>query len=234
MTGDASRSIPHDRSGDAAAYVLGALDAHELDEFRAHLEGCVACRQEVAELQRTVDVLPMAAPQISAPRSLRRRVIRTVRAEQAGARTDRSRLRHVPRVFVGRSGLALGTALAATVIALGAVVISGSGSPRTRVITASVIGSSGHAQLRVSGSEARLVVQDISPPPAGQIYEVWLKRAHGSPMPTRALFGVTARGDGDVDVPGSLTGIQEVMVTREPAGGSQKPTHSPVIVAQLS
>ena len=37
----------------------------------------------------------------------------------------------------------------------------------------------------------------------------------------------------DVDVPGNLHGVTHVMVTREPAGGTQKPTHPPVIRAYL-
>jgi hypothetical protein len=59
-------------------------------------------------------------------------------------------------------------------------------------------------------------------------------RGTTAPAPTSALFGVTASGDGDVDVPGNLKGITEVLVTPEPAGGSQTPTHAPVIRAVLS
>lgn len=238
MIGEDQTSRPHDRGDDAAAYVLGALDASELQEFRAHLETCVACRADVSALQRTADVLPLAAPQISAPKSLRRRVLRSIRTGLAPTRAaERPRLRagYARNSFLSRPGLALGAAAAAAVIAFGAVeVFSGSSSPSTRVIQASVIGSPGHAQLRVAGGEARLVVHQLSAPPAGQIYEVWLKRPGGPPMPTHALFGVTSKGDGDVDVPGSLRGVQQVLVTREPAGGSPRPTHSPVIVAQLS
>jgi anti-sigma factor RsiW len=238
MIADDQTTHPHDRGDDAAAYVLGALDASELQEFRAHLETCVACREAVSALQRTADVLPLAAPQLPAPKSLRRRVLRSIRTDPASsAAAERPRLRSgfARSSFLRRPGLALGGAVAAAVIAFGAVeIFSGSSSPSTRVIQASVIGSPGHAQLRVAGGEARLVVQRLNPPPAGQIYEVWLKRPGGPPMPTHALFGVTSNGDGDVDVPGSLSGVQQVLVTREPAGGSLRPTHSPVIVAQLS
>jgi hypothetical protein len=79
-----------------------------------------------------------------------------------------------------------------------------------------------------------LVVHHFSPPPAGQIYEVWLKHANRAPSPTSALFSVTAKGDGDIDVPGNLHGVAQVMVTAEPAGGSRVPTHPAVILANLS
>jgi anti-sigma-K factor RskA len=237
MTGEDMRTSSHDRRDDAAAYVLGALDASELDEFRAHLESCVACRDEVNALQLTVDVLPLAALQVAAPKSLRRRVLRAASAEQASAQAadpPRRRPASLRTWFGGRPGLALAGAAATVLIAFGAVEISGSGGTGTRVIQASVIGSTGQARLTVSGGQAQLVVHHIASPPAGEIYEVWLERAGGRLMPTKALFGVTSAGDGDVGVPGSLSGVQQVLVTREPAGGSTRPTHSPVIVARLT
>ncbi len=51
---------------------------------------------------------------------------------------------------------------------------------------------------------------------------------------TDALFEVTARGSRTVDIPGSLHGVEQVLVTPEPRGGSLVPTHPPVIVAQLA
>jgi anti-sigma factor RsiW len=237
MSGEDQRTRAHDRGGDVAAYVLCALDPAELDDFRTHLESCVVCSDELAEFQRTVDVLPMAAPQHVAPKSLRRRVMRALRAERASmAEAERRQRRWTPDrlAFLGRPGLAMGGLAAAVVIAFGAVEVFSGSSSSTRVVEASVIGSPGRAQLRVSNGQAQLVVHHIASPPAGEIYEVWLKRRNGDLTPAGALFGVTSAGDGDAGVPGNLTGVQQVLVTREPAGGSTKPTHSPVIVAQLS
>jgi hypothetical protein len=87
--------------------------------------------------------------------------------------------------------------------------------------------------VRLSDGSAELVVRNFAPPPAGDIYEVWLQRPGHAPSPTRALFSVTTGGAGDVGVPGDLHGVQRVLVTPEPAGGSLVPTHAPVIVAQL-
>ena len=124
-------------------------------------------------------------------------------------------------------------ALAATAAIVGGVELSSSGSS-ARVIQANVIGSSGQAQLRLSGNSAELVVRDFPSPPAGKIYEVWLRRAASPLSPTSALFSVTSSGAGDVVVPGDLHGVSEVLVTPEPAGGSEAPTHPPVIVARLT
>jgi anti-sigma-K factor RskA len=238
MSDEDQGSSTHDRGGDVAAYVLGALDPAELAEFRAHLESCVVCADELADLQRIADVLPMAAPQHTAPRSLRHRVMRSVRADRAGVEAPAGRRRQQTASslsFLGRPGLAFGALAAAVVIAFGAFeIFSASGTTSTRVIAASVIDSPGQAQLRLAGGQAQLVVRRIKSPPAGEIYEVWVKRPNRRLMPTSALFGVTSAGNGDVDVPGNLSGVQQVLVTPEPAGGSTTPTHSPVIVAQLS
>ena len=76
----------------------------------------------------------------------------------------------------------------------------------------------------------QLIVAHMTQPPAGRIYEVWLQRPGQAPQPTTALFGVTHSGSADVVVPGTLKGVQRVLVTDEPLGGSLKPTRTPVIV----
>ena len=63
-----------DCGADAAAYALGALEPHETEEFRAHLEQCAVCRDEVGTFASVVEVLPLAAPPQRVPRSLKRRV----------------------------------------------------------------------------------------------------------------------------------------------------------------
>src|SRR5439155_16719061 len=97
--GDMSTRDPHGEQGDcgrdAGAYVLGCLEASELEDFRRHLAGCVVCRDEVAALQLVVELLPMAAPQLAVPRALRRRVLAEVRAarrEESPGQARRSRL----------------------------------------------------------------------------------------------------------------------------------------------
>ena len=68
----------------------------------------------------------------------------------------------------------------------------------------------------------------------GRIYEVWLSHGPNDAQPTNALFSVTEHGQRLVDVPNSLHGVKEVMVTSEPAGGSQHPTTAPLIRVALN
>jgi anti-sigma-K factor RskA len=219
---------------DVAAYALGALEPIEAQRFAEHLHTCAVCRDELAEFERAIAVLPMDVPEHRAPRRMRRRVMSAVRAEprhQPRPQPRRGRIWFLPP----RPALALGgAAVVAVAVVLGALSFGGSGQPRTRVFNAQVIGSRGTARITVGGGHAELVVRDFAPPPAGEIYEVWLARPHRPPAPTSALFSVTAHGNGDINVPGSLHGVTQVMVTVEPAGGSQVPTHPPVIRASLT
>ncbi|MBV8942556.1 MAG: anti-sigma factor [Solirubrobacterales bacterium] len=223
----------HDRGDDAAAYVLGALEPAEAEQFRAHLDQCPVCRDEVAALERTAGALPMAAPQHPVPKPLRRRVVREVRADARGRRAASQLVRPRPSIGRARGALLIGGAAAAIALAvLGGIQLSSSST--SRVIRAQVSGISGSALLRVSGGRGELVVRDLSSPPPGKIYEVWLKRATGAPLPTQVLFSVTRTGGGYVGLPGDLNRFREVLVTPEPAGGSLVPTHTPVIVVRLS
>jgi hypothetical protein len=51
----------------AAAFALGALEADEVDFVNAHVRGCAACEQALADAQRTVSMLPFLVPQQAPP-----------------------------------------------------------------------------------------------------------------------------------------------------------------------
>jgi anti-sigma factor RsiW len=210
-----------DCGGDAAAYVLGALEPDEAEEFRRHMESCVVCRDEVFSLQHVADALPMAAPQYPAPRRLRHRVLSAVHAEAASPAR--------PRAWLPRPALAAGLAAVLALATVGGIELASRGGPGTRIIAASL----GAAHLRLSGTHAELVVDHLAAPAPGHIYEVWLQRAGQPPAPTEALFSVTAGGAAEVGVPGNLRGVTAVLVTQERNGGSRVPTTAPVIVAHL-
>jgi anti-sigma-K factor RskA len=222
----------HDNGGDAAAYVLGALEADELQAFRAHLATCATCRHEVAALEQAVDALPLAATQYEAPKQLRRRVLADVRAEPR--QPEASRRRRSPRFRVPRPVVAVGVAGVLALAVVGVVELASGGSNGVRVISAHTMLASASAQIRLGDGRSELVVRNMPPPPAGHIYQVWLKRGSRPPSPTDALFSVSSTGAGTVGIPGSLKGVSEVLVTPERAGGSVVPSHAPVIVAALT
>jgi hypothetical protein len=227
-------SVGRECGDDVAAFALGALDPVEAETFRSHLQSCTICRDELAAFESVVNILPMSSPAQRASPELRRRVLRAIADEPTrAAAPDRAAARRPARWRMPRPALGFAAALAIAVAAVVGVDLAGSGGSTARVIHAQVTGQ-GAAELKLAGGHAELVVHDFSEPPAGQIYEVWLQRGNRSPSPTTALFSVNHAGAADVDVPGNLHGVSRVMVTPEPAGGSQVPTHPAVISALLT
>jgi anti-sigma-K factor RskA len=236
-----SRDDDHRRScgADVAAYALGALEPAEADAFRRHLESCSVCAHELASFRQVVDELPLSAPRYPAPPELRRRVLaaaarepRLDRSPRSSGRDRRARWAPIslPR-FRDRAIVVVGAVAALIAVAVVTLVLTSGSRSSERIITAHVTGP-GRATLRVAHDHGELIVHGLAAPPRGKIYEVWLQRGRRA-LPTSALFGVTANGNGDVAVPGDLSGVSRVMVTPEPLGGSRVPTHAPVIVATL-
>jgi anti-sigma-K factor RskA len=226
--------------GQAAPYVLSALEHDEAERYLKHLHNCSVCSAEVSRLQPIADSLATNVPRVSASPELHERVMASVRAEAellhaAGASADRPwsvrphwRLR---RAQLLTAVVALGIGLL-----IGALVFNTeSQAPVTRVTSAQLasVPPGARAFLRQVGGRAELVVTGLSQPPRGKIYEIWLAGAGTAPRSTDALFGVTHGGSAAVDVPGSLIGVRQVLVTAEPLGGSLHPTSTPILVAKL-
>lgn len=224
------------------AYLLGALEDHERVGFEAHLAGCPECQREVEQLRVAADALPTAAEPVAPPPELKDRIMSVVRAEAellqaAGARADapaaapaaseRRRwwsLRPMGAVAVATAALAIG-------VAVGAVVRDADNGPRVRTLQAQVDHGGASARLEVKGSEAELVAEGLPHPGADRVYQVWLKRPGRDPEPTDALFTTGRDGSASVEVPGNLEGVEAVLVTREPEGGSETPSEAPFITA---
>lgn len=224
---------------DVAAYALGSLDEAERRSFERHLATCAICGDELLTFDQVIVALAESIPHEQVPPALRRRVLDVVHQDAASSvppelQRSRSLRRRAPSKPFKRPALALCALLIAAVAVAGILGSRSSPGRRTQVIQAQVIGSSGSAQVRRASGHAELVVRHLAPPPSGEIYEVWLNRAGHRAHPTRALFNVTDAGDADVDVPGDLRRIDQIMVTPEPAGGTQIPTHPAVITAQLT
>jgi len=230
-----------------ASYVLGALPEDEHERFATHLATCDDCQSGVAELQVAADALPLAAAQLVPPPDLKDRIMAVVRSEahlQSAAETRGDEPAPAPRrPWWRRPFLAVrplpAAAAAAVLIALGVVggvLLSGGESTRTvqgKVEIASA--PNARASLQLSNDATKLSVRNMPPPPSGKVYQVWLKRPAQDPTPTTALFRVDSRGSADVEVQrGKLKGVEQVLVTAEPDGGSMKPTSNPVIAVSTA
>jgi hypothetical protein len=97
------------------------------------------------------------------------------------------------------------------------------------VATTEAPGADVRLEIRDDGS--KLVAENMPAPPSGRIYQVWLKRPGRDPEPTSVLWSTRGDGSAEVAVPGSLEGVEAVLVTHEPPGGSDEPSGPPVISA---
>ncbi len=221
---------------DAGAYVLGALTEQEHADFVAHLRTCEACRREIAELEVAADALALAAPQLAPPAELRERIMTVVRAEAEPAPAPARR----PwwRRPLATLGPLPATALACVLLALGVgagILLTRGNEATTTPAKVTLAGApNATAELVRDDDGTRLRVRRFPSPGANRVYEVWLQHGMATPVPAGTLFRPGADGTAEVRVGGDLEGIANVLVSREPRGGSPAPTSAPVVVASVA
>ena len=76
----------------------------------------------------------------------------------------------------------------------------------------------GTASLAVTANHGDISLHHVDAAPHGEIYEVWLKRGKSVTPAKARLFTVNDDGNASVKVNGSLSGVNEVLITAEPAG----------------
>jgi anti-sigma-K factor RskA len=228
----------HDAMRDAAgAWVLGALDEEETWSFRAHLEVCAACRDEVERLRVAADALPVTAPPVEPPPELKQRLMAIVEAEARDARKPAAQPRREGAMRGWLRGLTARPAFAAAAAALlllvggglGVALSGGGEDSQTVALTVDSTKLRGaSAELVRSGDATQVRVRDMPQPPRGRVYQVWIKKPGSAPAPD-AVFTVDREGRGAVGVIGDVEGAEAVLVTDEPQGGSQVPSRQPVV-----
>lgn len=192
MTSDACR----DWRGSLASAALGRLEPVEEIALRAHLDGCPACRLELAELESVTLVLPtadlshVARGAVEPAGTLGDRVIESVARERESRRTQRFR----------RVGAALLAAAAVIAIVVGVVAMtvgrdSNGDNPRhVRVeFTASGEGSaSAMLTARAEGTEVDLKASGLD---EGEWYWLWTTGADDKRIPAGTFRGTHGRSE---------------------------------------
>ncbi len=224
-----------------AAYLLDALDAGERAAFETHLADCDRCRAELRWLQPAVDVLPASVEQLEPPAELRNRILGAIEAEVGSAPTRRDR-RTARKPFWSRitsraalTGLAAVVALAVG-IAGGYALRSDSDSPEavaTTTIPVEPTAPSFRATANIVHHNDTYTL-DISHIPdlrPGDVYQVWMR--NGDQLEPSILFVPSRDGTAKIVLPTQTGAADEMLVTREPTGGSQEPTSTPLVSATL-
>jgi anti-sigma-K factor RskA len=221
-------------SEDLAAYMLGALEPERVAEFERHAEECERCRSEMRWLNAAVEALPEAVQRRDPPRQLREQLMAEVRADARAAGTRREPAAGLRGRFarLGRQGSGsfawkplAGLAAVVLIVAVFAGYEVGSGGGGDGGTSRTVV-ATGTAKVVSEDGSGEIHLSDVRPLPKNRVLEAWVRR-DGEVEPVKALFVPDRAGDASTTL-GNMRGVDLVMVTTEPAGGSAAPTSAPI------
>lgn len=194
---------PHELAG---PYALDALEGAELVRFERHLRTCRTCPDEVRGYTATATRLGLAVA-TTPPPSLKGAVLGAVGALSSARDVD--------------------AAIAAVLSSPDARIVSGATSAGG---TATVVASQ-------SGRTVVFTSTGLPELPPTSVYELWFIGSGGArpaglvppaPAPPSGMPGTTAPL-----LASGLAGGDAVGITVEPAGGTQSPTTTPIVVLAL-
>lgn len=243
-------SPEHDqRLEEAVAFALGSLDPGQVDDFKAHLQGCKRCQEELRWLAPAVRALPEAVEPQTPPPGLKARLMAEVRedaeAEQRRAKVAERRERAAAGGGFAEwlRGLHVGSLTWKPLAGLAAVIVivaggigfavgtdgSGSGHTHTYKLEASAGGVG--AEVVREGEKAEVRLANVEQLPEGKVLEAWILK-EGKVHAVPALFAPDQAGNATTTIE-NIEGVEKVMVTKEPAGGSKQPTSEPIVEVPL-
>ncbi len=234
----------HERwNEEVAAYMLGALEPAEAAELERHAEGCERCQAEIRWLTPAINALPEGVERLQPPRELRERVMAEVRFDAAPEEVFADD--PAATGLFGRAGAWLrelgsgpmglrpvvGFAAAVLVVAavagfaIGGGIGSDEGAQTSTVVTGEAPGVT--AKMISEGDSGTLHLDNVKQLPSDRVLEAWVQR-DGEVEPVEALFVPDREGKASTELP-DMDGVEVVMVTTEPEGGSKSPTSSPIV-----
>lgn len=242
-------------------YALGALEPGEQALVDEHLDECARCRMLLDEAKQIVLLMAWTPDQHDPPPDLQHKVMRRVqqlqrvegRIPQSWWQNFVQRWLHTPRW----------TLQAATALALIAALVLGGRTwqlqrqvsalqaqagelqpvaellrePGTRLVALNDPQDAsrvlGYLLLRPSDREAFLTTAALAPLPSDRTYQLWL--INGNTPESAGTFAPDAHGVAriSVEAPRPLDQYQVVGISVEPAGGSDQPTTTPIVLKDL-
>jgi anti-sigma-K factor RskA len=240
----------HERcSEDVAAYMLGALEPGEAAALEHHAASCERCQAEIRWLTPALDALPEGIERLQPPPELRSRLLAEVRADAEEGAAMGSPVRGdsraatpglLDRAFAwmrdlgsGPMGLrpVAGVAVAVLVVAgvagfaIGGGIGIDEGGSTSTVVAGKAPGVT--AKMISQGDSGTLHLANVRQLPSDRVLEAWVQR-DGEVEPVEALFVPDRTGQASTELP-DMNGVEVVMVTTEPRGGSETPTGEPLI-----
>lgn len=227
---------------DLAAHLLGALEPAEEAELERHLEGCERCREELGWLGPAVATLPESVPPLQPPPALRARILAEAQADAAESAAaveggSRRRAAWLRGLASRERGWQRRAALGAVALALFAVVgyevgsNSGAGGSGAASTLSSGQAPGVTATMVREGSGGVLRLANVRQLPGDEVLEAWVRR-EGRVEAVPALFVPDREGNAATEI-ADMRGVDTVMVTAEPKGGSAEPTSEPIVTMEI-
>ena len=217
------------------SYVLDAVSETEREEFERHLQFCPSCDAEVRGLRETAARLALACA-VNPPARMEQQVLAaTYRTRQLPPlpASRPGRVLHFPRrlaILAAAASVAAALALGITQLTAQHQLDQARATAIARVVTASdahvdtarAAGGNVTVVTSVALHEAVVSTSGMASLPSGRVYQVWVMSPSGARsaglMQGSSLLASAIR-------PGDQIGI-----TVEPAGGTTRPTTTPVAV----
>jgi len=234
------------RWDDLAGYAVGALDAAAVPALEAHLAGCERCSEQLRWLGPAVDAIAGSVEPAQPPPGLRDRVLEVAYAEAGADRRHERRARRrrhraawwerarrriglssAPRPAAALAILAVLAAAGLTGLAL----LGGGAGERTVAVVPAAPGVEASGELVVGEDSGTLTARGLPAPGRDGVYQAWVRR--GADLAPSTVFVSARDGSAVVAIPAGLEGADGVLVTREPPGGSVRPTGEPLLRATL-
>jgi anti-sigma-K factor RskA len=234
-------------SEDVAAYMLGALEPEQTAALERHVEGCEHCQAEIRWLAPAMQALPESVARVEPPDELRSRILVEVGADAGAEAAAPAQGRTARPGFPGRAsewlrdlgsgpmglrpvaGVAVAVLVVAAVagFAIGGGIGDGSdgGGGTSTVFAGEAPGIT--AEMVTEGDSGTLRLANVRQLSGGRVLEAWVQR-DGEVEPVQALFVPDHEGRASTQLP-DMEGVEVVMVTTEPQGGSEEPTSDPLV-----
>ena len=223
-------------SDELAAYMLGALEPGEAAALERHLAECERCREELRWLTPAVQSLPEAVERQEPPRQLRESLMAEVRADARRAQGEAAERRSwLPDWLRGR-GLRVATGFALVALVVAAVAgyeIGKGGSGESGGASTLYSRQPGGISVKMvrEGDGGTLKLAHVHQTAPGKVLEAWVRR-EGEVEPVPALFVPDRAGRASTMI-ADMNGVDTVMVTEEPQGGSREPTSPPIVTMSV-
>jgi anti-sigma-K factor RskA len=246
----------HDLHLLTGSYALDALTDDEQADFEKHLTQCPSCAQEVRGLRETAARLAMATA-VTPPPDMRSRVLAAApRTRQlppgrnplarAGERTG------LRRLSPSRAGLTAGVLAAAAAVAFlllawasasrqlhqaqasNSAIAAVLAAPDARIESVpATVGGTVTAVLSVREHEAVITTANVPSLSEASVYQLWVMTSSGAAT-SAGLLKVTSSGSAAPVLASGVLPGDRLGITVEPAGGTQQPTTTPVVIMPVT